>query len=93
MRPGLGAKCIADEVAEFFNLITRSYQPLEKRGTNTAVQVRLLEAYEVADRLRKFKKPKSMLYGDIYPDMVASLADIIAIPLTDIFNEARTYQK
>ena len=29
-----------------------------------------------------------MVAGDIFPDMVAELADILAIPLTDIYNSA-----
>ena len=32
-----------------------------------------------------------MLKGDIYPDLVTPLADVLAIPLTDIYNSSRTY--
>ena len=37
----------------------------------------------------RFKKPKSMVRGDLFPDLVTKFADFIAIPLTSIFNEVR----
>ena len=46
-----------------------------------------LEVYDVAIRLRKFKKPKSMVRGDIFPDLVTQFADFLAVPLTSIYNE------
>ena len=40
----------------------------------------------VAARLKKFRKPKSQVPGDIFPDLVSKFADILAVPLTYIFN-------
>ena len=48
----------------------------------------LLHCYQVAARLKKCKKPKGLLYGDISPFLVTKYADILAIPLTKIFNTA-----
>ena len=93
LRPELSAYEIANEIAEFFNIITRGYPPLEQRPTRARANVKLLQSYEVAARLRKFKKPKSMVRGDIYPDLISSLSDILAIPLTDIYNESRMCQE
>ena len=36
------------------------------------------------------KKPKSMVRGDIFPDLVTEFADLLAIPLTSIYNEIST---
>lgn len=58
MKPGLSAKELADDVVEFFNLITRGYTPLEGGADagGTDLPVKQLEHYEVASRLRRFKK-------------------------------------
>ena len=37
-------------------------------------------------RLKKSRKPRSMVRGDIFPDLVTRYADMLAILLTDIFN-------
>ena len=38
-------------------------------------------------RLRKFKKPKSVVRGDLFPELVTTYADFLAVPLTSIYNE------
>ena len=48
---------------------------------------RPLARYEVAARIKKMRKPKSMVPGDIYPQLVSQFADFIAIPLTAIYND------
>ena len=42
--------------------------------------------YEVRKRLKDYKKPKSMTAGDIFPQLVTAFSDLIAVPLTKIFN-------
>ena len=37
--------------------------------------------------MKKFRKPKSMVKGDIFPSTVTKFADFLAIPLTSIYNE------
>ena len=46
----------------------------------------VLHEYEVAARIRLFKKPKSTVPGDIFPKLVTQFADFLAILLTDIYN-------
>ena len=89
LRPNLSTAELADDVALFFNKITKDYIPL-KKCVQEPGNTRLLEKYEVASRLRKFKKPRSMTKGDIFPDLVGTYSDFLAIPLTDIFNLSRT---
>ena len=55
------------------------------RTTGRALPV--LRPYQVAGRIRAFKKPKSMVKGDIFPALVHKYAVLLAIPLADIFNE------
>ena len=45
-----------------------------------------LRVHEVAARIRKFRKPKSMVPGDVFPQLVTQFSDIFAIPLVDIYN-------
>ena len=46
----------------------------------------MLQPYEVAGRIRAFKKPKSMVKGDIFPDLVTKFVDFLALPLSSIYN-------
>ena len=46
----------------------------------------ILQFHEVSKRLKTCKKPKGLLYGDITPQLVNKYADILAIPLTRIYN-------
>ena len=43
--------------------------------------------YEVAEALKKCKKPKSRVRGDIFPHLIGPNADILALPLSHIFNQ------
>ena len=45
-----------------------------------------LTVAEVSTRLRRFKKPKSMVPHDIFPSLVAPAADYLARPLAHIYN-------
>ena len=46
----------------------------------------LLAPYQVARRIRAFKKPKSMVQWDIFPSLMSHYGDFLAVPLCDIFN-------
>ena len=41
----------------------------------------------MAARIRKFRKPKSTVPGDIFPQLVTQFSNLLAIPLTDIYNK------
>ena len=86
--PDMGDMEVAEKLADFFNKISAEFTPLEpqdipqshRRGLPT------LEPFQVAGRLKVFKKPKSMVQGDVFPVLVTKFADLLAIPLTDIYN-------
>ena len=50
----------------------------------------VLLPFQVADRIKSFKKPKSKIKGDIFPSMATAMSDILALPLTDIYNTITT---
>ena len=47
----------------------------------------VLQPYQVAGRIKAFRKPKSMVKGDIFPSLMEKFNLFLAIPLTDIYNE------
>lgn len=76
---------IADSSAAFFNKISREYSPLlpeDVFGTDDTPP----DLHEIAARLRYCKKTKGRVGGDIMPQTVAPLADVIAVPLFHIFS-------
>ena len=52
-----------------------------------ACPLRFLYPHDVSARIKHFRKPKSMVRGDVFPKLVTELADFFAIPLTSIYNE------
>ena len=46
----------------------------------------MLAPFQVAGRIRAFKKPKSMVRGDIFPALFSRFSDLLAIPLCELFN-------
>ena len=67
--PGKTEAEVASELAGFFNRISSEFQPLEPheipRTHHRALPT--LQPYQVEGRIRAFKKPKSMVKGDIFP--------------------------
>ena len=87
---------IAEELASYFNRISCEFEPLSAQDipSTRTKEMPALEEYEVAARIRKFRKPKSTVPGDIFPQLVTQFADFLAIPLTNIYNsitESRTW--
>ena len=92
--PGESDEQVAEKLAEFFNRISSEFEPLEPvdipRTHNR--ELPYLLPYQVAGRIRSFKKPKLMVRGDIFPDLMGRFAVLLAVPLTDIYNEiSRTF--
>ena len=86
--PGKTDNDVASKLAEHFNAISSEFKGLEPGDLPDAPSspLPLLTIDEVKDRLRDFKKPKSMVQGDIFPDLVNRSASWLALPLTDIYN-------
>ena len=80
---------MAEILAEHFNSISSEFEPLEPYQIPRAVWKDLprLEPFQVAGRIRVFRKPKSMVKGDIFPALLAKFGDLLAIPLCSKYNE------
>ena len=87
--PGKNEEEVAKELASYFNRMSAEFQPLEPKDIPRTHHRKLptLEPYQVEGRIRAFKKPKSMVKGDIFPVLFDKFATLLAIPLTDIYNE------
>ena len=79
---------IVEDLADYFSRITSDYQPIqsgdvpeaEKRGAIT------FTAEGILDRLKKTKKPKGTVPGDIPPKALSAVQHLLTEPLLDIFN-------
>ena len=82
-------KIITEELEGYFNKISQESEPLGEGDVPRArsEEIEPLRVHEVAKRIKKFRKPKSMVKGDIFPKLMTDFADFFALPLTDIYNE------
>ena len=86
--PGRSDVEVAEELAGHFNKISMEFSPLEPSEipVTSDRSLPMLAPYQVAGRIKAFRKPKSMVEGDIFPDLVSKYADLLALPLCLIFN-------
>ena len=79
---------VADKVAEHFNKISSEFQGLRPEDVPSAqdLDLPLLSVETVAQRLRKMKKPRTKVKGDIFPCLVNRASAMIAGPLANIYN-------
>lgn len=87
--PGKTDQEAAESLAEYFNLVSQEFEPLspDQIPCTKSRKPPKLELYEVAARIKKFRKPHSMVPGDVFPSLMTQLSDFFAVPLTSIFNE------
>ena len=78
----------AEVLADYFNRISNEFELLlpGQIPCTREKDLPILHEYDVAGRIRKFKKPRSQVPGDIFPQLVTQFADSLAIPLTNIYN-------
>ena len=93
--PGKNKAEVAELLADHFIEISNEFVPLDPSKDipmTHSIPVPLLTTEEVTERLKKIKKPKSIVKGDIFPDLVTKHANQLAVPLTSIYNEiSRTF--
>ena len=87
--PGDSDLAVAEKLAEYFNTISQEFSALEPRDIPiTAPRILpMIEPWNLSKRIKKFKKPKSMVNGDIFPDLMTIYCDQLALPLADVYNE------
>ena len=87
--PDLTDQQLSEELSKYFNTISNEFLPLcdDQIPKTFSRQLPRLQPYQVAGRVRAFKKPKTKIEGDIFPSLMTVFADIVALPLCDIYNE------
>ena len=85
--PGSEDLDIAEKLADHFAGVGADFEGLHGEiPTTYSTPLPWLGHEQVRKRLVEFRKPKSMVRGDIFPQLVTSVASELAIPLTDIYN-------
>ena len=86
--PGGKDEEVAESLADHFTDITNEFDGLDPSLVPGPVPnaITMLTPHDVIKRLREFKKPKSMVSGDIFPVLVNRAAIDLAMPLTHIYN-------
>lgn len=92
LRPDTTDEELADEIACFFNRISSEFEPLlpEQIPSTYHRDLPLLTPSGVEERLKKAKKPNSMVKGDIFPSLITPCAAALSVPLAAIYNEILT---
>ena len=90
--PGKTDAEVAEMLADYFNSVSKEFTGLSEGDVPSAVSTSLprLSIHEVAGRIRKFRKPCSMVRGDVFPELVTRFADFFAVPLCSIYNKITT---
>ena len=87
MFPGEDENAIAKKVVKYFAAVSKEFTPLTPSTTNEGTNFRKLAEHEVAVRIKKAKKPRSGLPGDIFPELLTKYAEDLSVPLTIIYNK------
>ena len=87
--PGESAETVAERLADHFNKISDEFDGVQPGQIPVAPSIPLptLTTLDVRDRILSFRKPKSMVEGDIPPSVVNRVAQFIACPLASIYND------
>ena len=86
--PGKSDREVATEVADFFNTISREFEPLRTDQIPFTYHrdFPLLSEPEVEKMLKEARKPRSMVQGDIFPNLINLCVANLRTPVADIFN-------
>ena len=86
--PGSTNHQAAEECADYFSSISDEFLPLDmsKLLSSFSQKISHISQSDISRRLRSFKKPRSMVLGDIFPQLVNNYADFLSVPLESIYN-------
>ena len=81
--PGCSDLEVADSLSAYFNTVSQEFSALEPEVIPTTFDEALpaLEVWQVAGRFKHFKKPKSLVEGDVFPALVTLFADFFAVQI------------
>ena len=79
----------AEECADYFSAISDEFVPLDMSNIPSTYSLPLqrVSRDEITARLKSFKKPRSMVPGDIFPQLVNNYAVCLSEPLGKIYSE------
>ena len=87
MFPADTPEVIAEKAANFFNTISQEFEPLPLPTNTEGICGNAPEMHEISAMIKKMKKTKSTVNGDIDYRLVTKYRDFIAIPLHYIFKQ------
>ena len=79
---------IVEELTEYYNCISFKYSRLNMEEVPSTFKsvMPLLTEDQVEERIKKAKKPSSVVPGDLPPTLLSKFARKLAVPVTRIFN-------
>ena len=88
IRPNLSDADLAIKLSEYFTTISNEFLPLNSSEIPVSFprELPILRPYQVSERIRRIKKPRSKIRGDIFPNLMTEYSDLLAQPLCDIYN-------
>ena len=90
--PGKSDAEVAGEAARYFNAISKEFAPVgDPPPTDVADQLNPPTEQQIATKIRKMKKPKGRVRGDIDRRLLGKYANWLAIPLAAIYSQV--YQR
>ena len=84
--PGSEHQEVAEKTADFFTAIADNFVPLDRRGGEKPTPNFIVEPEQVRKRLLTCRKPKGILEGDTWPNLVTGAAGYLSVPLAKIYN-------
>ena len=92
LMPGDSNEAVSEKLADYFIKVSQEFSPLEPGDipAGKAEGREYLAVHEVARRIKTMRKPKSMVPGDVFPQLMTECSDFFALPLTCIYNEILT---
>ena len=89
--PGKGPAEVAECAADFFTQVSDRFEPLEPADvprTDVGGLDFVVTNADVEKRLKECRKPKGLLEGDVWPDMISKWANEISVPLAEVIGTA-----
>ena len=97
LEPNKEPQTVAEELALHFTEVTNQSPPLipEDIPNSFVLDILIPQVLQenVAKRIRDYKKPNSLVPGDIPKSLINPIASQLSVPLTSVFNTCLAYTK
>ena len=87
--PDLSDDQLALELSHYFSTVSNEFLPFRSCQIPKTFDRMLphLQPYQVAGRIRSIKRPRTKIQGDIFPTLATEYAELLALPLCNIYKE------